>query len=165
MLLVFFGPSCSGKSTVAQIIAERTGATVWAGGDYLRLAKTEPEARKIFLDLLRSAAGKPDLAAGSIIFIVTDPGRIDPGIDRNQALTVKFTAHTDALQSRFRKRNGGQLPDGVTDMLDRQLQQARAATADLKFDTSQMHPEIIADAILVYAQSRAALPDRSRKQQ
>ena len=39
MLLIFFGPSCSGKTTVAMIIAARTKAGMWAGKDYLRLAR------------------------------------------------------------------------------------------------------------------------------
>jgi gluconate kinase len=165
MLLVFFGPSCSGKSTVAKIIAERTTAGLWTGKDYLRLAPNEPEAKKLFMDMLRSAAEKPDLGAGSVIHVVTDPGQADSGIVGDKVITVKFTAQPDILQARFRKRTGGQLQPGVAEMLDRQLQKCGTEKAQLKFDTSQMHPEIIADAVMVFAQSRAVLPDRPQSPQ
>jgi len=155
MLLIFFGPSCSGKSTVATIIAARTKAELWAGKDYLRLARHEPEAKKLFTDMLRSASGKPDFALGSIIYVVTDLAQADFVIEGDTVTTVKFTASPEVLQGRFRKRAGGQLPPGVAEMLDRQAQQSGTEKAQLKFDTSQMHPEIIADAIMVFAQSRA----------
>ena len=35
MLFVFVGPSCSGKSTTAEIAGKRTGAQIYSGKDYL----------------------------------------------------------------------------------------------------------------------------------
>jgi hypothetical protein len=163
MLLAFFGPSCSGKSSVASIIAGRTSAEVWSGRDYLRLATSETEAKQLFVAKLRDASHRAELGAGSIIHVVSDP--VEAVTVEGCTITAKFAASPEILRERFRKRTGGQLPAGVAEMLDRQLQLARATAADLKFDTSQMHPEIIADAIMVFAQSQAALPDRSHRPQ
>lgn len=41
MLITIFGESCTGKSTLADALKERTGAQVYSGKDYLRLAKSE----------------------------------------------------------------------------------------------------------------------------
>lgn len=46
MLIIIFGESCTGKSTLADALKARTGAQVWSGKDYLRLAKSEGEARR-----------------------------------------------------------------------------------------------------------------------
>lgn len=44
MLYIFMGQSCTGKSTVANKLKELIDVEVFAGKDYLRLAKNENEA-------------------------------------------------------------------------------------------------------------------------
>lgn len=44
MLYIFMGQSCTGKSTVADKAKELTGAEVFTGKDYLRMAKDENQA-------------------------------------------------------------------------------------------------------------------------
>lgn len=44
MLYVFMGPSCTGKSTAAEIMRKRIGAKIYSGKDYMRLAKVEGDA-------------------------------------------------------------------------------------------------------------------------
>lgn len=64
MLYVFVGPSCSGKSTTAEIAGKRTGAQIYSGKDYLRLAKAEGEAWRIFQEKMVEAAGEADESLG-----------------------------------------------------------------------------------------------------
>lgn len=55
MLIAIFGESCTGKSTLADKLSEKANAAVFTGKDYLRLAKNEAIARKLFQDRLRGA--------------------------------------------------------------------------------------------------------------
>ena len=65
MLITIFGESCTGKSTLADALKERTGAQVYSGKDYLRLAKSEGMAKALFQKQLKeAAAGEGDLIYG-----------------------------------------------------------------------------------------------------
>ena len=48
MVIGIIGENCSGKSTLATYIRDTIGAEIITGKDYLRMAKSEPEARKLF---------------------------------------------------------------------------------------------------------------------
>ena len=48
MLICLMGPSCTGKSTLASTLHASKNIAVSAGKDYLRLAKSEGEARRLF---------------------------------------------------------------------------------------------------------------------
>jgi len=56
MLYIFMGQSCTGKSTAAERLKELTGAEIFSGKDYLRMAKNEDEAFRLFFDKLSKAA-------------------------------------------------------------------------------------------------------------
>ncbi len=46
VVIAIFGESCTGKSTIAERLKNNINATVYTGGDYLRLAKNETDAKK-----------------------------------------------------------------------------------------------------------------------
>ena len=48
MLIAIFGENCSGKSTLADQIGKAAGAEIVSGKDYLRMAKSESEAERLF---------------------------------------------------------------------------------------------------------------------
>ena len=48
MVIGIIGESCTGKSTLADQLKEKLGAEVITGKDYLRFAKNESIARKLF---------------------------------------------------------------------------------------------------------------------
>ena len=47
MVIGIIGENCSGKSTLAACIRDAIGAEIITGKDYLRMAKSEPEARRL----------------------------------------------------------------------------------------------------------------------
>ncbi len=154
MLLIFFGPSCSGKSSVADIIANRSGAAVYTGKDYLRLAKNEQEAWKKFTSLLVKAANVRSLGPESVIHVITEAALLQ----KNDHLTgnilkVKFTAHPDRLKQRFAERIKRELPQPLAQMIDRQADSFRDVEADLLFDTSEGSAEETAGEIIAFLTS------------
>ena len=55
MLICLMGPSCTGKSTLAATLRTAQNFSVVSGKDYLRLAKSESEARRLFIEKLAAA--------------------------------------------------------------------------------------------------------------
>lgn len=49
MVIILFGESCTGKSTISNRLKNVLKATCYTGKDYLRLAKSEAESRKLFI--------------------------------------------------------------------------------------------------------------------
>jgi adenylate kinase family enzyme len=148
MLMIFFGPSCSGKSTVAELIHKETGVAVWAGKDYLQLANNEAEAGKIFDSCLRKAAEKKTFSHHSIIYVVPSLKSLNAAISRSpDVLKVKFFADIQVLKKRFFKRLQGQGDPPIDAMLQRQLKDIQNETGDMQFDTALMSPQDIANEI------------------
>jgi len=149
MLLMLFGPSCSGKSTVAGIIAGRTGASVWTGNDYLRLAKTEPLAWDRFIALLEQAARSCPPSADSVIFIHAGslpdgrPLPAGPAVRR-----LRFIASQEVLQARFAPRVGGRVTPAISAMLARAAERTALLPADAEYDTTARSAEDVAAEIM-----------------
>ena len=55
MLIGIIGENCSGKSTLAACIRDVIGAEIITGKDYLRMAKSEQEAKRLFQEKLKRA--------------------------------------------------------------------------------------------------------------
>ncbi len=130
MLIVIFGPSCSGKSTAATELARRLSCEVYAGKDYLRLAGSEPAAWKTFDGMLRKAAGDQER---HLVYVVT--GR-SPAMEVPGAFRVRFTAGIELLVERFARRNQPGAVPGLRSMLERQASLCAALPAEMVFDTS-----------------------------
>lgn len=112
MLIVIFGESCTGKSTLAQRLKERLGAEVYNGKDYLRLAKNEAQAKALFEEKLQKAVTEDDL-----VYVVAEKELL--ALVPQGAVRVLVTADLDAIKARFAQRTGGILPPPVAAMLER----------------------------------------------
>ena len=113
MLVTIFGESCTGKSTLAEALKARTGAEVYSGKDYLRLAKSEGEARALFQKQLKGAAE----GTGDLIYVIAEPELLS--LVPEGGVRVLVTADLDEIKSRFSARMGGTLPPPVAAMLER----------------------------------------------
>lgn len=101
MLIALIGENCTGKSLLANKLAEKVECAVFTGRDYLRLAKNEFEARKKFEELLQHCAdGVQDL-----IYIISEPEHL--AFLPVQAVKVSVAADIDIIKMRFAKRLGG----------------------------------------------------------
>ena len=68
MVIGIIGENCSGKSTLAERIAERIGAEIITGKDYLRMAKSESQAMLLFREKLKNA-----LSGAHLIYVISEP--------------------------------------------------------------------------------------------
>lgn len=113
MLICIFGESCTGKTTLAQRLLPYCKATLYHGKDYLRLAKSEAEAKQKFRALLENAAD----GESSIIFVTTEKENLS--LLPEHCMRILVTAPLPVIQERFAKRMGGTLPPPVAAMLER----------------------------------------------
>ncbi len=112
MVIGIIGESCTGKSTLADKLKPLLGAEVYTGKDYLRLAKNEAIAKKLFQKKLKDAISGPH-----IIYVISEKEYLTlvPG----GALKVLVTADLDVIKERFAQRMRGDLPAPVATMLER----------------------------------------------
>ena len=110
MVIVLFGESCTGKSAVAELLKENNGAKVYSGKDYMRLAKSEAEAKKIFSERLKSAQGV-------IVYVTAELEQL--ALVPQGAFRVLFTAEIATIKERFSRRMNGNLPAPVASMLEK----------------------------------------------
>lgn len=112
MVIAIFGESCTGKSTLADMLAEKLGAKIYTGKDYLRLAKNENEAKAEFEKLLESS-----ITGEHVIYVIAERELLS--LIPDKALRVLATAELDTIKARFAARMNGQLPPPVAQMLER----------------------------------------------
>lgn len=112
MLIVIFGESCTGKSTLAEQVKERLGGEVCTGKDYLRMTKSEEEAKTLFREKMARA-----IAGETLIWVIAEKEHLD--LVPNGAVRVLVTADLETVKARFAKRMGGQLPPPVAAMLEK----------------------------------------------
>jgi predicted kinase len=139
MLYIFMGQSCTGKSTAADKVKELNGAEVFAGKDYMRMAKNENEAWILFHDKLSKAASMVSSSEETMIYLVTERSQLDRIIDIEGACKVKFMAPLDTIKSRFAQRMHGKLPDPVEKMLGNQYEEWKTIEGDIHVDTTVEH--------------------------
>ena len=112
MLIVIVGESCVGKSTLAERLQALTAADVFTGKDYLRLAKNEAIAKKLFAGKLSEAVNGDNL-----IYVISEKEQLPlvlPG-----SVVVLMTADLELILDRFALRMHGHLPQPVRQMLER----------------------------------------------
>lgn len=112
MVIGIFGESCVGKSTLAAKLQERLNAEVFAGKDYLRFAKNETIAKKLFRKKLADA---PDDM--HIVYVISEPEHLE--LLPDGALRVRMTADLSMILERFAVRMRGNLPGPVRTMLEK----------------------------------------------
>lgn len=112
MVIGIIGESCTGKSTLAEKLKSPLNAEVYTGKDYLRLAKNEAIAEKLFQQKLENA-----VSGSHIIYVISEKEHL-PLLPDN-AYRVLVTADLDTIKERFAKRMRGNLPAPIATMLER----------------------------------------------
>ncbi|MBQ9950167.1 MAG: hypothetical protein IJO93_05555 [Clostridia bacterium] len=142
MLIVIYGESCTGKSTVAEIVGEKINAKIICGKDYLRMAKSEHEAECAFTEKLKTAVSGDE----NIIYVFAEPelARLLPC----GAFSVYVKASIDTVLERFRKRMHGNMPDAVKNMLIKKHGCFEKFTHDMTLCTDELQSEDCAEQIL-----------------
>ena len=112
MVIGIIGESCVGKSTLAEKLKEKLGAEVITGKDYLRLAKNEAIAKKLFQKKLEEA-----LTGAHVVYVIS--GREHLALLPDGAVRVLMTADLELILERFALRMHGNLPAPVKMMLEK----------------------------------------------
>ena len=103
MVIAVIGENCSGKSTLANEIKQAVGAEIITGKDYIRLAKSEREAERLFVTKLKNA-----VSGENIIYVISEKDQLDFLPDGAVKILVKTDIET--IKERFKKRMRGNLP-------------------------------------------------------
>ena len=112
MVIGIFGESCTGKSTLAEKIAASIPCEVFTGKDYLRLAKNETIARKLFQKKLQEA-----VTGENILYVIAEKEHLK--LLPDGCIRILVTADLDTIKERFAARMHGNLPAPVAAMLER----------------------------------------------
>ena len=112
MLIAIFGESCTGKSTLANALAQKLDAEIYTGKDFLRLAKSENIARLLFQKKLNAA-----VTGENIIYVIAEKEHL--ALLPEGAIRVLTTADLELIKARFTERMRGKLPEPVAAMLER----------------------------------------------
>ncbi len=131
MVVGIIGESCTGKSTIAKLLAEALGAKVYSGKDYLRLAKGEAEAKRIFREMM-CESGTP------IIYIISEMEHLS--LLAENAFRVLVTADVDSIKQRFAKRLNGPLPAPISAMIEKKHGMFDGQRYDVCLNTDLLEP-------------------------
>ena len=112
MLICIFGESCTGKSTLAEAITAEFPCEIMTGKDYLRLAKNESIAKKLFQKKLCDA-----VTGENLIWVVAEPEHL--ALLPEGAVLILVTAELEQIKVRFAQRMRGNLPAPVAAMLEK----------------------------------------------
>ena len=72
MVIGIIGENCSGKSTLAEKIGKAMEAEIITGKDYLRMARSESEAKTLFREKMKAA-----VSGSNIIYVISDPEHLE----------------------------------------------------------------------------------------
>ena len=112
MVIGIIGESCTGKSTLAEKLKAQLGAEVYTGKDYLRLAKNEAIAQKLFVKRLEAA-----VSGESIIYVIAEKEHL--ALLPEGSVRILMTADLELIEERFAQRMRGVLPQPVKTVLER----------------------------------------------
>lgn len=112
MVIGIFGENCVGKSLVAGELKKRLNAQVYTGKDFLRLAKSEAEAKRVFQEKLQAA-----MDGAHVIYVIAEQEHLS--LLPEGAVRILVTADLETIKARFAQRMNGTLPAPVAGMLER----------------------------------------------
>lgn len=127
MVIGIIGENCSGKSTLANEMKKVLGADIITGKDYLRMAKSEGEAKALFQEKLRQA-----LTGGNLIYVISEPEQRK--LLPEGAVTILVYADIETIKERFKARMHGTLPAPVASMLEKKHGLFENETYDHRFN-------------------------------
>lgn len=127
MVIGIIGENCSGKSTLANELKKVIGADIITGKDYLRMAKSENEARALFQEKLHQA-----LTGGNMIYVISEPEQT--AFLPEGSITILVYADIETIKERFKTRMHGNLPVPVANMLEKKHGIFENGTYDYRFN-------------------------------
>ena len=127
MLIAIIGENCVGKTTLANKINERLGATIYSGKDYLRLEKNPSAAVETFKSILKAS-----LEGSNIIYLITEKEHIQ--LLPEGAFRIVLCAELEVIKERFKARMKGNLPMPVEKMLEAKHGMYDRLECNLKLD-------------------------------
>lgn len=140
MVIAIFGESCVGKSTIADELAKRINAEIYSGKDYMRLAKNEQIAKKLFQEkLINSLTGE------NIIYVISEIDHLE--LLPDGAVKVLVTAELSRIKERFAERMHGNLPKPVEIMLEKKHGMFDNEVCDLKVNNEEYDISTVCDEI------------------
>jgi len=142
MVIALIGESCTGKSTIADILKMKTGADVFSGKDYLKMAKNADVAKKVFSDLLME---KQDLQR-HVVYVISEEEHLE--LLPEKSIRILLKADIDIIKKRFSARMNGSMPQPVEAMLERKHGIFDSVNCDMDFDTGYGNPDEICREIM-----------------
>lgn len=127
MVIGIIGENCSGKSALAEELKKVISAEIITGKDYLRMAKSESEAEKLFKMKLQNS-----VTGGNIIYVISEKEHIN--LLPDGAIRILVKADIDTIKERFKNRMRGNLPMPVEQMLIRKHGMFDDGIYDYQFD-------------------------------
>lgn len=141
MVIGIFGESCTGKSTLADRLRPLLDAEVYTGKDYLRLAKNEDIAKRIFQEKLEDA-----VSGAHVIYVISETEHLS--LLPEKAVRVLVTADLETIKERFAQRMRGNLPAPVAAVLERKHGCFDAEKHDIHVISGESDPEEICASII-----------------
>jgi shikimate kinase len=128
MVVGIMGESCTGKSSVAEELSKQTGAKIYTGKDYMKLAKGETEAAEKFASLLKAN----QTGGENLIYVISEKEHIR--LLPEKAVRILMCADIGTIKERFAKRMNGKLPPPVEAMLEQKYGSFDGEKHDLRVD-------------------------------
>lgn len=141
MVIGIIGESCTGKSTLAEKLAQRLSCETVTGKDYLRLAKNESIARALFQKKLQAA-----VAGENIIYVIAEKEHL--ALLPEGAFRVLVTAELAVIKERFAQRMRGNLPAPVAAMLEKKHGCFDDVDCHFRVVSGETEPDAAAEEIL-----------------
>lgn len=140
MVIALFGDSCTGKSTVAEKLAQRLSAEIYSGNGYLKLAKSESTAAALFKKKL--------CGDGVFIYVISEKEQL--ALLPEKCVRVLVTADIETIKKRFAERMHGSLPVAVASMLERKYGQFESEPYEMRINTEDVSAEKAAEMIMAF---------------
>lgn len=140
MLIGIIGENCSGKTMLAEKIKAELGAEILSGKDWLRMAKSEDEARMRFREKLKDA-----VSGNNLIYVIAEPEHL--ALLPEGAVRILVSADLDTIKERFRARMHGNLPVPVEKMLEKKHGIFDDTVCDFRYDGTKGDPVPLCEAL------------------
>jgi shikimate kinase len=137
MIIALIGESCTGKTTIADILQEETGARLFTGKDYMKLAKNPEEAKKLFKKLLLDEQESKN----HIIYVISEVDQME--LLPKGSFRILLEADLGTIKKRFSERLKGAMPPPIETMLERKHGMFAQIEYQMKFKTDESDPNEI----------------------
>ena len=140
MVIGIIGENCTGKSTLANEINKELGAEIISGKDYLRMAKSESEAERLFKEKLTKA-----VTGDNIIYVIAEPELVT--LIPDGAIKILVSADLDTIKERFRKRMHGNMSELIEMVLEKKHGMFDRGNYDYCYDGTSDNASVFCEAL------------------